>query len=280
MSDMRYAKYAIIAMILASLVSIAPNLAYSQAGTLTVRVDKTSYIAGETITVSGTVPAVLEGVPVAIQVFNPRNTMYTIDQVLPNADGTYSTTVKVGGKLGIDGIYTVKATYSGQSVQTTFTFTGGGGPPTGTIRVEFEGNVFNVKASLSNGSITSIEVDPEFTSLIISVRTSGTDDGTLTITLPRALIDAKTGPGREGDDDAFIVLVDGEDVSDDVDETSTTPTERTLSIPVTAGAEEVEIIGTVVVPEFGIIAALVLAAAVGAIVVLSRKNLMLKVLPK
>ncbi len=275
---MRYAKYAIVAVIFASLVAIAPNFAYSQAGTLTVKVDKTSYATGETITISGTVPAILEGVPVAIQVFNPRNTMYTIDQVTPNADGTYSTTIKVGGKLGIDGIYTVKATYSGQSVQATFEFKGGGGAPTGTIRVEFQGNVFNVKASLSNGSITKIEVDPEFTSLIITVKTSATEDGTLDITLPRELIDARTGQGRMGDDDKFIVLVDGNE-SDKFTEAPATATERSLSIPVPAGTEEIEIIGTVVIPEFGILAAFVLAAAVGAIIVVSRKNQIMKVLP-
>lgn len=275
---MRYAKYAIVAVIFASLVAIAPNFAYSQAGTLTVKVDKTSYAMGETITISGTVPAVLEGVPVAIQVFNPRNTMYTIDQVTPNADGTYSTTIKVGGKLGIDGIYTVKATYSGQSVNATFEFKGGGGVMPGTIRVEFQGNVFNVKASLSNGSITKIEVDPEFTSLIITVKTSATEDGTLDITLPRELIDARTGQGHTGDDDKFIVLVDGNE-SDKANETATTATERSLSIPVPAGTEEIEIIGTVVIPEFGILAAFVLAAAVGAIIVVSRKNQILKVLP-
>src|SRR3970040_1238297 len=85
-----------------------PNV-LAQAGTLTVQIDKDSYKIGEDIKISGTVPAVIEVVPIAIQVFNPRNTMYTIDQVTPNADGTYSATIKVGGKLGIGGIYTVKA---------------------------------------------------------------------------------------------------------------------------------------------------------------------------
>jgi len=270
---MRNARYAIVAVLVASLIFVVPQVAYSQAGTLTVKVDKASFGAGETIMVTGTVPAVIEGVPVAIQVFNPRNTMYTIGQPTPNADGTYSFEFKVGGKLGIDGLYTVKATYSGQSVQTTFEFSGGVGPPTGTVKVEFEDNVFNVKASLSNGSIQSIEVDPDFTSLIISVSTTD-EDGELTITLPRELIDARI----DGDDDDFIVLVDGDEA--DFDETDTTSTERTLTIPVPAGAEEIEIIGTQVIPEFGILAALVLAAAVGAIVVVSRKNQILKILPK
>jgi len=269
---MRYARYVIAAVLVASLISMVPNASYSQAA-LTVKVDKASYGAGEEVRISGTVPAVLEGVPVAIQVFNPRNTMYTIDQVTPNADRTYSATVKIGGKLGISGIYTVKATYSGQSVQATFEFTGGIPVEVGTIRVTFDGNVFNVKASLSNGSIQSIEVDPDFTSIIIFVRTSATEDGKLEITLPRDLIDARIN----GDDDDFIVLVDGEEA--DFEETDTTRTSRTLVIPVPAGAEEIEIIGTMVVPEFGILAALVLAVAVGAIIAVSRKNQILKVLP-
>lgn len=271
---MRYTKYAITAVIFASLMSIAPNIAYSQAGTLTINVDKASYAEGETIKVTGTVPAVLEGVPVAIQVFNPRNTMYSIGQPTPGADGTYSFEFKVGGKLGISGIYTVKATYSGQSVQATFEFAGGEAPAPGTIRVEFEGNVFNVKASLSNGSIRSIEVDPDFTSLIIFVSSSSTEDGMLEITMPRQLIDSKIN----GDDDEFIVLVDGDD--SEFEETSTTSTERTLSIPVPAGTEEIEIIGTQVIPEFGIVALLVLAASVGAILLVSRRNHILNMLPR
>ncbi|MFQ5969094.1 MAG: PEFG-CTERM sorting domain-containing protein [Nitrososphaerales archaeon] len=275
MSGMLYAKCFVAAVLVASIISIVPNVAYSQAAALTVKVDKTSYGAGEEVMISGTVPAVLEGVPVAIQVFNPRNTMYTIDQVTPNADGTYSTTVKIGGKLGISGIYTVKATYSGQSVQATFEFTGGEAvTEPGTIRVEFEGNVFNVKASLSNGNIQSVEVDPDFTSIILFISTSETEDGELLITLPRDLIDSRIN----GDDDDYILLVDGEEA--DFEETETTSTSRTLVIPIPAGAEEVEIIGTVVVPEFGILAALVLVVAVGAIIAVSRKNQILKLLPQ
>ncbi len=274
MDTKHYTKYSIAVAVIASLVLAVPQIAFSQAGQLTVSADKESYMMGDTITVTGKVPAVIENVPVAIQVFNPRNTMYTIGQPLPGADGTYTFTFKVGGKLGIDGVYTVKATYSGQTAQSTFQFTGGGGPPTpaGTVRVTFEGNTFDVKASLSNGSIKSIDVDPDFTSLVISVST-GASDGTLTITLPRQLIDAKI----DGDDDAFIVLVDGDEA--EADETSTTSTERTLSIPVPAETEEIEIIGTQVIPEFGILAALVLAAAVGAIVVMSRRTQLLKLLP-
>ena len=42
---------------------------------------------------------------------------------------------------------------------------------------------------------------------------------------------------------------------------------------------EIEIIGTQVIPEFGVLAAIVLATSIGAIIVASRRNTMLKVLP-
>jgi hypothetical protein len=64
------------------------------------------------------------------------------------------------------------------------------------------------------------------------------------ITLPRALIDSKTGAM----DDDFIILVEGDEV--DYTEHHATDTERVLTIAVPAGTEEIEIVGTHVVPEF------------------------------
>ncbi|MFQ5921160.1 MAG: hypothetical protein ACE5JV_03995, partial [Nitrososphaerales archaeon] len=175
MASMFYAKYGIAVALLASLLTAVPTLAYAQAGQLTVSVERGTYGAGETIMVTGTVPAVIEGQPVALQVFNPRNTMYTIAQPTPGADGTFSYEFKVGGTLGISGIYTVKVTYSGQSAQTTFEFTGG--EPTvqpGKFTFEFEGKQYTIDADLSNGSVTEVSIDKDFMSIIIVVRTTGT----------------------------------------------------------------------------------------------------------
>ncbi|RMW36885.1 MAG: PEFG-CTERM sorting domain-containing protein, partial [Candidatus Nitrosopelagicus sp.] len=46
----------------------------------------------------------------------------------------------------------------------------------------------------------------------------------------------------------------------------------TLTIPFSYGSEEIEIIGTYVIPEFGTIAILVLVAAITIIVMISAKN--------
>ena len=63
-----------------------------------------------------------------------------------------------------------------------------------------------------------------------------------------------------------LFLIDGEEV--DFDET-TTSTDRILTIAFPAGAEEIEIIGTFVVPEFGTIAAMILAVAIISIIAVS-----------
>ena len=54
---------------------------------------------------------------------------------------------------------------------------------------------------------------------------------------------------------------------------------RSLSIMFPAGTEEIEIIGTFVVPEFGTVAALILAVAIISIIAVSARS-RLNVLPK
>lgn len=259
---MRYVKYVVMAALIASMLSVTTNTAFSQLGRMIVEVDKTNYTTGETIEISGRVPVILEGVPVSIQVFNPRNVLYSIDQVEVNADRTFSTDVTVGGKLGISGTYTVRATYLGNFVTTSFELVA----EKPVLRVDG----FEIEATLSNGVINSIEVDQEFKSVIISVTTRVGPDGELVITLPREVIDSRIN----GDDDDFIVLVNGVEV--EYEETRTTANERELTIPVMAGTEEIEILGTSVIPEFGILAFLVLVLAVSGIIAVTRKNSILK----
>ena len=58
-----------------------------------------------------------------------------------------------------------------------------------------------------------------------------------------------------------------------------TPDSWTLRIPFYNGSEVIEIIGTFVVPEFGTIAAIILAVAITSIIVLSAKT-KLSIMPK
>lgn len=138
------------------------------------------------------------------------------------------------------------------------------------MKVEFEHNTFDVTASLSNGNIRSIDVDPDFSSIILIVETSNSQDGSLDITLPRKLIDART----DGQDDEFVVLVDGEESL--VTEKDATADSRVLSLSIPAGTEEIEIIGTEVIPEFSVVALFALAASVAVMLFIGNKKRLMK----
>lgn len=117
-------------------------------------------------------------------------------------------------------------------------------PAPETMKIDFtDPNSGVKKATLSNGNIMSMEIDPDFTSLIITVQTVDVN-GKMTITLDRNLIDAKSN----GEDDSFVVLVDEEEGF--YEETSATATERTLEIVVPRETTAIEIVGTQVIPEF------------------------------
>jgi predicted secreted protein with PEFG-CTERM motif len=116
---------------------------------------------------------------------------------------------------------------------------------------------------ISGGQVTSMTADGSANSVIIEM--DSTDQGEITVTLPRDVIDATTGD----EDDEFFVLVDNEEVL--FDET-TTSTDRTLTIQFPAGTETIEIIGTFAIPEFGTIAAMILAIAIISIIAISTKS--------
>ena len=123
---------------------------------------------------------------------------------------------------------------------------------------------------ITGGSVTEMEIEMNSNSLVIEV--DAIDDGSITVTLPRDVIDATIN----GDDDDFFVIVDGEEV--DFEETKTS-TDRILTIAFPAEAEEIEIFGTFVVPEFGTIAAMILAVAIISIIAISAKS-RLSIMPR
>jgi len=88
-----------------------------------------------------------------------------------------------------------------------------------------------------DNKILGANMDTNSKSLVLSLKT--TSNGTLTVTMPRALIDSKIYKQQDG---RFYALGDGQEI--DCSEIKTTDVARTLSIPFTQGIEKIEIIGT------------------------------------
>jgi len=107
-----------------------------------------------------------------------------------------------------------------------------------TASVSVEGNSFDIEYFGNGVSISGIEPDLDFISLIFSVDV-GDSPGILDVTFERSFFDSL----YQGQDDAFIVLADGDEPN--YFETVTTTSTRTLSITLPAGTDEVEIIGSI-----------------------------------
>ena len=273
--------YAAIALfaILATGVSIVPALAQVFEDAITVATDQDSYSDGDIITITGLVRERLSGYPVTLQVIAANGNLVTVKQLDVSDDKTYGIDIAAGGSLWRSaGTYTIKVLYGTETrtAETTFEFSGStGGPTPAGKSVAVEGTDFLVNYSIRGGKVISIVPSLPDKSLIITIET--TNDGELTVTLPRGLIDAKLGSdGMSGEDDSFFVLVDGAEV--DFEET-TTSEDRTLTIQFEDGTTEIEIIGTFVIPEFGAMAAIILAIAIASIIAVSART-RLSILPR
>ena len=243
---------------------------------IVVMTDKPSYSDGETIIVTGEVRDLYSGTPVSLIVKND-NAIVALAQLTVGADKKFSTEITAGGTMKTAGSYTVEVTYGTQNRVATTSFEFGGSTPStddgsGVTdkTVSVQGSSDLIGYEITGGKLLGIMPDVEANSLIISI--DATSDGSLTLTIPRSVLDAT----MNGEDDAFFVLIDGEEV--DFEET-TSSTDRILTIAFPAGAEEIEIIGTFVVPEFGTIAAMILAVAIISIIAVSAKS-RLSIIPR
>ena len=106
--------------------------------------------------------------------------------------------------------------------------------------IKTENDVMKIEYEITSGSVNSFTSDTNTTSLIVDITTS--EDGSLKAVIPRNIIDST----YEEQDDIFYILIDGEEVMH-----TETVTEdcRTLTIPITKGSRQIEIIGTSTINE-------------------------------
>lgn len=277
---MDYKAYALMAVLLASVASLA-LVGTANAQALTVETGQPGYAAGDTVEVSGEVGAVQAGLPVLIRVFNPNGALARTDQITPVADGSYTYSFPAGGPLmGVSGEYRAAVTYRNNTEETAFNFITSQGEQTWrTVTVEIAGREHPIRYQINGGTLTNMTADPETATLTATI--NSTAPGALVVELPRSMIQSlsEVGAPTGGNDTDFEAFVDTE--GGIIDETMTNRTVRELTIPFEQGAGEIEIVGTWVVPEFGAIAAIILAIAiVGIIVATTRYSKFSSFLPR
>ena len=106
-----------------------------------------------------------------------------------------------------------------------------------TVSTEIDNTNYDIVYTGNNVVLESATADLDFISLIFETNVSGSE-GEITITFQRDFFDAKLGYS----DDDFFILSDGDEI--EFEEVKTDES-RTLSFSLSAGTEEIEIIGTI-----------------------------------
>jgi len=109
------------------LLALSPVIVYAASQTISVETDSSSYEKGSSIAISGLITNYDASDPnevfqITLRVIAPNNNIVTVDQIVPNSGGTYSTSVNTeGANWKLSGDYTVMVNYAAQTASTTFT---------------------------------------------------------------------------------------------------------------------------------------------------------------
>ena len=254
---MDYKTYALMAILLASVASVAlVGAAYAQT-TLTVETDADSYTTGDEITISGQLTTTTINQPVLIQVLDPQENRVRIDQVDAAADGSYTYTFPTGGPLmDTSGTYTVLVSYKTTEEEATFQFTSTEEEGWIPIDVNIDGTDHEIEYMItgSGNSLDSVTGDVDTISFLAEL--TAASDGTLSLRFGEDIFDA---------DPEFVAFID--EIPFDGGLPAGPGATNTLEIDFEAGTEQIEIVGDTIIPEFGAIAAIVLAVAIVGIIV-------------
>ena len=250
------------------------------ATTITIETDKNVYDHTDTITITGTVsPVDANPIPVTIMLVNQYNSLVTIAQPDVNSDGSWSGQIVLNPENHLqseDGVYEIRAQYGsdtkittsieltnavetseGTEVGTAVTGTTGTtvtGPSGESLYKLGAGQIeYNITCNATPGFFANADDD----SIVIYLEP--TDDGIITVTLHEDVI-------KPFGDGTFVVIVDNQEMQD------FTQVGNTLTIPCVAGTEKIEIHGSWAIPEFGVIAAMILAVAIVSIIVITAKT--------
>jgi len=253
------------------------------ATTITIETDKDVYDHTDTIMITGTVfPVDQNEVPVTIMLVNQYTSIVEINQLVVNSDGSWSGQIVLNPENRLqseDGVYEIRAQYGSTKITTSIELTNAvetseaGGTEVGTAvtgtavtGTDVTGPSGEPFYKLVGGQIdydSTCNANPAFfanaddDSIVIYL--DPTNDGILAVTLHEDLI-------KPFEDGTFAVIVNNQEMQD------FTQVGNTLTIPCMVGTEKIEIHGSWAIPEFGVIAAMILAVAIVSIIVVTAKT--------
>ena len=249
---------------------------------LTLDTDKQIYDHASIIILTGHAePVDLKGSEVTILCKSPSGAgVCGIYQLSVNSDGDFSLSINTSTFLmKKNGVYQFQAQYSSlasatvsvklvDAIETSETESEIGIAVSGTLG-ESTGEFYRLGAGQIEYDMTC-DADPAFfangddDSIIVHLEPK--TDGIITLTLHEELI-------KPFEDGTFVVIINNQEMQD------FTQVGNTLTIPCTVGTEKIEIHGSWAIPEFGMMAAMILAVAIVSIIVVTAKT-RLNLVPK
>ena len=268
---------AIMALSLISVTSVQQDVFASGPGmSITATADQGS----NTIAVTGM--TALGSAAVTFQVVSPSgNNLVTIDQVIPNEDGSFTTTLKVGPTWNEDGLYSITAQQSESSIYTLTVFVEVTSGMTGATDVtestlETKG-IITTDVARDSGIEISAEAVEGSDTIIITGSTDRSADIVFTVKAPNGNL-ADTSQVSPDDNGEFVTEFK---VNSPMWKQNGLYTVTAQQYPSSAyiSTVQVDIQDGLVVPEFGTIAAMILAVAIISIIAISAKS-RLSIIPR
>jgi len=250
-------KKIVIYTLFAFLISCVSENAIAQSSSdgISASTNNLSYKPGEKVTITGTVKNVISGNPVTILIRSPLQNVYAVGQVEIH-DNTFVHDFVISDNSK-PGTYTIDIKHGEESARLQFTLTSGltQNIPVETSLIKVRGDVLGLVkykdafVSLEEKSIT-IQLD---------IQTS-IDPIPQEFEIAKEVIDSKQ---------SLVVEVDGRSL--DCSQTKTSNS-RILNCFIPNNTEELKIIGTSVIPEFGQVALFVLLLSVTSLILYTSKR--------
>ena len=266
----------LMAVALMSVTSVSQNVFADDAG-----MSLTATAGGSNISVSGETASSLTDVTFTVRTPDGANVV-AVDQVTPDANGIFGTEFNCSNWKQ-DGLYTITAQQGSSSLYTielSIEVNGGVSAETSasdsSLIADTEA-VTEVAAEESGLSITASAVEGSDTIGITGHTTKTNEDVTLTVTSPNGNIVSidQLRPGSNGDF-ATDIIIGGQLWSQDGIYTVVAQQGNAAAFK---DSVEVDILDGLVVPEFGTIAAMILAVAIISIIAISSKS-RLSIIPR
>ena len=264
-----------IIYLLMSVMIISAGTAFAQESLISVQTDDNNYDEGDTIVISGKIATVVGQTPVTLQLFTFERDLVDIAQIEVAQDGSYShTIIAEGPKWKKQGDYTLRASYGeGNTAEVEFSYTPESEATLTTTNFEVDAGsygTFDVEYTIKGGTLEDMRVDSENFGIVIEIEAS--DDGSITLDLPREFVGAEK---QDGKDEIFIVLIDG--IGTTYEESVVLADSRVITINFEAEDSEITIIGTYVVPEFGTIVMAIMIVGITTVILASRNKFQMKI---